>query len=213
MFTSSSTLDTTVRRIADMRAEWKWWLHTDHSGALPSLRKRRLLRSVGRRFGLKVLVETGTYLGDTVAAVRRDFRHVYSIELGHELARAAQSRFSGANVTILEGDSGRLLSSVVSGLAEPALFWLDGHYSGAVTARGDKDTPVLAELQAILASPVAGHVLLIDDIAWVGRQVGVDGIQQLRERITAVWPTWTVEERNDVLRAYPAPIVASEKVR
>lgn len=65
---------------------------------------------------------------------------------------------------ILYDDSGKLMPTIVTGLSSPALFWLDGHYSGGVTARGDMETPVSAELQAILASPIAGHVILIDDV-------------------------------------------------
>ena len=48
-------------------------------------------------------------------------------------------------------------------LCEPALFWLDGHYSGGATAKGDAGTPISLELEAILASPIKNHVVLIDD--------------------------------------------------
>ena len=43
-----------------------------------------------------------------------------------------------------------------------AIFWLDGHYSGGITALGNKECPVLEELETILKSHIQ-HVILIDD--------------------------------------------------
>ena len=44
------------------------------------------------------------------------------------------------------------------------LFWLDAHYSAGVTARGNKDTPIISELDAIFTNMNNGsYILLIDD--------------------------------------------------
>ena len=76
----------------------------------------------------------------------------------------ANGRFkSYANVDLLHGDSGVLMPSVLSKLTTRALFWLEGHYSGAGIARSELDTPVSAELQAILYHSCKAHVILIDD--------------------------------------------------
>jgi len=48
-------------------------------------------------------------------------------------------------------------------LSEPTLFWLDAHWSGAGTATSDLETPILAELNAVLDGAPAGSVVLIDD--------------------------------------------------
>ncbi len=40
---------------------------------------------------------------------------------------------------------------------------MDAHYSGANTGKGELETPILSELEAILNSDVKGHVILIDD--------------------------------------------------
>jgi hypothetical protein len=197
-----------VRLLADFRAEWKW-RRTDRFGPMPARAKRHLLRRYGREFGLHILVETGSYLGDTVAALRRDFSHVYSIELSPELAQRAKRRFQNArNVTIVEGDSGTALPDIVSSLHTPALFWLDGHFSGGVTARGSLDTPVIAELETALKHPTQGDVILIDDAAWLDDHLGGDGLEQIRTRILAERPQWTVELRNDILRTH-APLASS----
>jgi hypothetical protein len=42
------------------------------------------------------------------------------------------------------------------------LFWLDGHYSGGPTGRGDSDTPIRAELATVLGGPHR-HAVLVDD--------------------------------------------------
>jgi hypothetical protein len=191
-----------VRLLADLRAEWAW-RRSDRLGPLPARAKRRLLRRYAREFRLRTLVETGSYLGDTVAALRHDFDHSYSIELSPELARRVKNRFRTAgNVTIVEGDSGAVLPEIVRGLHGPALFWLDGHFSGGVTARGSLDTPVIAELDTVLRHPAQGHVILIDDAAWLDDQLGGDGLDQIRARILAARPQWTVLLRNDILRAH-----------
>ena len=123
-------------------------------------------KSYLKAYHLKCFVETGTHLGDTLADVAYDKSlQAVSIELADNYYHAAQRRFANyANVQILHGDSGKLMPQVVAKLQEPTLFWLDGHYSGGVTAKGDLETPVSGELEAIFASPVRGHVILIDDV-------------------------------------------------
>jgi len=112
---------------------------------------------------------TGTFHGGTVEAVKRAFRHIDTIELDPQLAARARQRFAGhSHVTVLQGDSGQVLPTVLARLTEPALFWLDAHYSGPGTARANRDTPIVDEISAILAHPVPGHVVLIDDARGFG---------------------------------------------
>ena len=63
-----------------------------------------------------------------------------------------------------------MLGSVLDRLDRPALFWLDGHFSGGITAKGEKETPVMEEIDQILNHRVKGHTILIDD----ARCFGVD---------------------------------------
>ena len=51
---------------------------------------------------------------------------------------------------------------------EPAVFWLDGHYSGEGTASGEKETPLALELTALAAHPVKDHIVLMDDARMLG---------------------------------------------
>ena len=132
-----------------------WVRHGSRSIAPPPI-KRMVLGSYVKDYGLKHFVETGTHLGDTLADIAHDTSiHAVSIELDAAYYNAAVRRFAGwSNVTLLHGDSGVLMPDVVRGLMSPTLFWLDGHYSGGTTAKGEMETPVSAELQAIFRSPV-----------------------------------------------------------
>src|SRR5215216_2174234 len=113
----------------------------------PHIVKEELIKEYAKAFKTNILVETGTYLGDMVYAMRKSFSKILSFELDQTLAEQARQRFSNDNhITIIQGDSGRLLCDYLSDIHEPCLFWLDGHYSGGITARGTLDTPIKNEL-------------------------------------------------------------------
>lgn len=126
--------------------------------------KRNILRRTAREHNLRVLVETGTFRGDTVMALRRDFDLIVSVELLPELhAKAVRRARHERNVKLLLGDSASVVPAILAALRQPALFWLDAHYSGPGTALGDRVSPISAELNAVLGHPVRGHVVMIDD--------------------------------------------------
>jgi predicted O-methyltransferase YrrM len=134
----------------------------------PTRAKRDLLRTTASAHGMRVLVETGTYTGETAWAMRRRFDRIETIELEPTLARLARIRFARTpNVHVHEGDSAALLPRILGSLDQPTLFWLDAHPS---TDRAVRDTPVplLAELAAIAGNRVGGHVILIDDMRYMG---------------------------------------------
>jgi hypothetical protein len=133
--------------------------------------KRSIIQSYSDKFKLDVFVETGTFLGDTVEYFRNKYKQVYSVELSEELAAKATKRFSeAANVRIIQGDSGIVLEKLVTEIDRPTLYWLDGHYSSEFflgdtyikTARTEKDTPIVKELEVLLHD-THQHVILIDD--------------------------------------------------
>jgi hypothetical protein len=68
-------------------------------------------------------------------------------------------------------------------LSQPALFWLDAHYSEGVTARGDKDTPIYEELHLILNAGDIGHVIIIDDARCFGTDPAYPSKEELVEFI------------------------------
>ena len=113
----------------------------------PHVVKKKAIKKISSKFGLKIMVETGTYYGEMIYAMRNKFQNIFSVELSPELADLAKTRFSrNQNVEIIQGDSGKVLNQIIAKLDSPAIFWLDGHYSGGVTAKGESDTPIFNEL-------------------------------------------------------------------
>lgn len=169
----------------------------------PHVVKQRAVRHYQERFGLNVFVETGTYLGEMVEAVRPYFREVYSIELGEELYARAREMFAAhRHVHLLQGDSGEVLPQVLQQVSEPCLFWLDGHFSGGDTAQGAEDYPILKELEQIGRHEVKNHVILIDDARlFVGSQTA-PAKEQVFEGLKKICPAYTIEEKDDIIRAF-----------
>lgn len=180
------------------------WVRRGRPLPPPHVVKQRTLREYARRYGLRVLVETGTYLGDMVEAMRGDFDRIYSIELGDELHRRARERFRAFDhVELLHGDSGVVLSTLMPRLSQPTLFWLDGHYSAGITARGATDTPVLEELRHILEAPHAGHVIVIDDAWCFGTDPAYPTLEALFAHVHALSSRVDVHVEDDRVRITP----------
>jgi len=79
-----------------------------------------------------VFVETGTYLGEMINAQEGNFDRLLTVELDPELYRKAVRRFRRlAQVSVFQGDSSVELPKMVAAVNEPAIFWLDAHYSKA----------------------------------------------------------------------------------
>jgi hypothetical protein len=170
----------------------------------PHAVKQRTLRNIANRFGLGIFVETGTYYGDMVEAMKGHFQRIFSIELSEELYRKAKKRFAGEEtIELIHGDSGIALRGVLAGLGQPALFWLDGHYSAGVTAKGGKDTPILEELTHIFNAPDLGHVIIIDDARCFGTEAGYPSIEEVLDFIQSKRPHYSISVEDDTIRVAP----------
>lgn len=180
--------------------EWRLWrrgrlTHTPH------YLKRDILRAYARMYQLGSFIETGTYFGDMVDALKGEFEQVQSIELDHFLFERAQRRFrSYSHVRILHGDSASLLPLALATVNRPTLLWLDAHYSGGITACGDQQSPILVELDHIFRHPIRGHVIVIDDARLFGTDSAYPTLQQLQEYIDEQSPLRKLEVRDDTIR-------------
>ena len=180
------------------------WLASGCSTPPPSSVKRAIIAQYLCRYKLDTLIETGTYHGDTVDYFRGACARVISIELNPTFANDAQKRFrANSNVEILQGDSGKVLAKVIPTLKAPALFWLDGHYSGGDTARAEYDTPILQELEFIAAEPRHKHVILIDDARLFTGLDSYPPLAAIREFFHTRFPSYSVQVENDVIRCCP----------
>ena len=154
-------------------------------------KKREIIDNYRKKNNAKILIETGTYLGDTVEYFRNKVEQVYSIELSEDLFADATKRFQNAsNVHIIHGNSGEVLKFLVKKINQPAIYWLDGHYSSEFylgdkyirTARGDKITPVIEELETLLHD-IHAHVILIDDARLFSEKFGYPALETIFEMV------------------------------
>jgi len=182
---------------------WYWQLRGRPIRS-PHLLKQRTVRDYAQRYRLRVLVETGTYYGEMVAAMKRRFAEIYSVEFDSALAVRAAKKFSRSpHVHILEGDSQRVVPELLKSLQEPALFWLDAGYYGWAGLQGDKQR-LTNELEAILKDSRYQHVILMDDARGLNGQNGAPTVAELTQGIEKQFPGRSVDVQYDILRITPA---------
>ena len=117
------------------------------------------------KFKNKILVESGTYMGDGVQyALECGFDSIISYEIKKDLYVAAVERFKGNNKVILHNKSSTKMLEDIKNIVVPITFWLDGHYSAGFTGYDNECAyPVIKELEAIAQHDVKTHTILIDD--------------------------------------------------
>lgn len=180
------------------------WEKIGRSSPPPHVVKETLVRDYARAFNIRTLVETGTYLGDMVYAMRKSFSKILSFELDEALCEQARQRFAADDhIEIIHGDSGNLLADYLTKINEPCLFWLDGHYSGGITARGELHTPIKKELEHIFAHPVTGHVILIDDARCFSGQNDYPTLDELQGLVKERTQGSQFSVEHDVVRIHP----------
>jgi hypothetical protein len=164
--------------------------------------------SIFQKYKNQYFVETGTFIGYGVQqAVKAGFPNIISIELDINLAQKAQQFFaSNKNIKIIQGDAIYMLWDIIKTIQEPITFWLDGHYSGGITAKGDVPDPILQELQIINKHPIKIHNILIDDIRLYKGEVSIKliEIQDLLKQINKEYK-YKLEDgivKEDILVAY-----------
>ncbi len=193
------------RRMREERREVGAWKRQGRPPPPPHLVKRRIVVQYGRQYRVRILIETGTYKGDMVHRCRKRFKRIVSIELDHRLYQDACRRFaSDRHIEIYQGDSAKLLPKVIEGVSEPCLFWLDGHYSAGITAKGDLNTPIMDELSAICEHPIDGHVILIDDARCFTGEEDYPTVDEVRDFVSSRKSDYEFALDLDIIRFAPS---------
>lgn len=196
-----------LQRWVDRRgqaADLARWQMKPRTLPLPHLLKQDILKGYAIEYKLSILVETGTYKGEMVEALRTIFKTIYSIELSEKFARRAKTYFCYCkNVTILQGDSGNVIGELIPKIDQPTLFWLDGHWSADQTARGEKSTPILEELSHILQTADLRHVILIDDARAFGNSEDYPTLEKLEAFIFSLRNNVKIIIEDDIIRILP----------
>jgi len=115
------------------------------------------------------------------------------------MAQRATRKFARyGHVHILEGDSKRLVPTILEGLAAPALFWLDAGYYGWVGKQGDQQR-LSAELEMILSHPFP-HIVLLDDARGLSGRDGIPSVHDVKSYIETKFPGRQVKVECDIMR-------------
>jgi hypothetical protein len=167
----------------------------------PHIVKQITVGDYQRKSGYTTLIETGTYMGEMVQAQKSRFEKIFSVELAVDLFNQAQKRFHNEkHISIIKGDSGKMLSAILKRVTEPAIFWLDGHYSGDLTAKGEKECPIFEELGAIFNHKKLNHILLIDDARCFTGEGDYPKVDELAEFVKKKNKHYQIEVKHDIIR-------------
>lgn len=113
--------------------------------------------------GASTFIETGTHHAQTTKWAAEFFKTVHTIEKAQVLYDMHADTLNGMpGVTAHLGDSSDFIPKIVGSLDEsPAVYWLDGHWSGGETAGEDNECPLAEELAPLKTRPQ--DIILIDD--------------------------------------------------
>ena len=99
-----------------------------------------------------IWVETGTLVGDTAKYLSKVSKFVYTLEPSEKYYNLSVKNLTKCkNVKIYNDTSENKLKDILE-IIKPnseVCFWLDGHWSGGDTFKGETDTPILSELDTI----------------------------------------------------------------
>jgi hypothetical protein len=186
-----------------IKQTYERWLEKNKPATVPHAMKPLAVKTFAQKYGVRVFIETGTFLGDMVAAVTSDFDRIYSIELSEDLFNQVAKKFAGYNhITILHGDSFQVLPGILRQINVPCLFWLDGHYSSENAEKGRGKSSIILELKQIYAHPIKNHVILIDDARLFTGKNDYPTIEFLKAFVKSVLPYYEFDIHNDIIRIY-----------
>lgn len=181
--------------------QFEKWKKSGCPNPPPHYVKQLAIREYQQKYQVQTLVETGTYMGDMIEAQKKNFESIISIELGKELAEKAKHRFRhDHNIRIVQGDSGKALPGILADVNEPGIFWLDGHYSAGITAKGETECPIFEELDAIFNGKKLDHILLIDDARCFNGEGDYPTIETVSAYVKSKNANYKVEVKDDIIR-------------
>ncbi len=179
------------------------WIESGKKMPPPHVVKQEIIRYFQKLYSIRILIETGTFRGEMVYAQRKNFEKIISIELSEELFKIAKNRFKNyKHIEIIHRDSGKILEELINKISEPAIFWLDGHYSGFETAKGDLETPINRELKTVLNSEI-NHIILVDDARMFIGKNDYPTIQEVKEFALSRKNNYLFNVEDDIIRIYP----------
>jgi hypothetical protein len=199
-----------LQRIKSSR-DLESWKRAGKPAPPPHGVKQRIISEYATSFRPDILIETGTFKGDMIYAMRNRFREIFSIELSKHYWEKAKRRFKNyPQIQLVQGDSAELLPRLLSAISKPCLFWLDGHYSADLTAKGALETPIIREMTAILDHSVKDHIVLVDDARCFDGSHDYPTVEKFREFVAKHRPDWSFTVAEDVIRIHSSRALSIE---
>jgi hypothetical protein len=136
-----------------------------------------------------------------ISAQRNNFKKIFSIEISEALYNRACKKFKNdKHIKLIHGDSGEKLTEVMKDLNQPAVFWLDGHYSGGITEKGELNCPIWNELD-IIFNKGNTHIILIDDARDFNGTNDYPTYEEVKAYLLKKNPAYKVTILNDIIVA------------
>ena len=117
----------------------------------------------------KIFVESGTYLGETIFEMEKYFNELHTIEINEKFYNNVKNKYNGNKVNFYLGASEDKLIEICNLLKENAIFFLDGHWSAGDTGKGEKDCPLVEELNIINELFKYNGIIIVDDVRLFGK--------------------------------------------
>jgi hypothetical protein len=139
----------------------------------------------------KQYLETGSYRGFMIEAVLHEYASIHSMELSPKWHTYCKEKFRGhEHVHCYYGDSRLTWPAVLADVNEPASAFLDADYSGGTTARAEKDTPLLEQLDIVARSEFS-DVVIVDDTVFFGQKGGTEPSSTVTD--DDIWPPFAFD--------------------
>lgn len=179
--------------------EKKSWYKKGKNSSIPLSVKEDIISTYKSKYNIKIFLETGTHYGDMIWRQRNNFDKIYSIELSTDLVDFSKKRFKKSqNIIIVQGDSGRKISEILTQISEPIIIYLDAHYLGKDAVRGYKDCAVVDELPVILKTEI-NHIIIINDAHLFNGERDYPSFDSISRYIQTICPYSSINIENDCI--------------
>lgn len=133
-------------------------------GSIPEYKKRICLRKYLKLFYFKNAVESGTYFGRSTKILAKYVKNVHTIEIDRGLHEFVTKKYKNLNVIFHLGDSEEIFAKILEYITGPTIFYLDGHTSGGITGKGNRNTSLSKEIFMLgKFAFLSDSLILIDD--------------------------------------------------
>lgn len=106
------------------------------------------------KYGIKTVIETGTYKGGTTRWLSDNFERVITVELNDTYFKEAQKNLhSRKNVIMLQGNTSEILPHLLGN--RDVIIFLDAHWNAY--------NPLLDELDIIMSAKVKPKIVVVHD--------------------------------------------------